>query len=90
MYLPVFYNRTYTDVANNSETTAKSRVIAESLLADPIGGVDVVDPQGFTDEADRLINTLHSASYVDAVRTATRWPPRLLASYEAFLGKSGQ
>ena len=77
MNLPVFYNRTYTDVANNSETTAKSRVIAESLLADPIGGVDVVDPQGFTDEADRLINTLHGASYVDAVRTGR---PRDLAT----------
>ena len=69
MNLPVFFNRTYTDVANTSETTAKSRVIADSLGTDPIDGVEVVDPVDFTGEADRLIQLHHDAGYVDAVRT---------------------
>ncbi|MEY3589144.1 MAG: Rhodococcus phage [Actinomycetota bacterium] len=69
MSLPIYFNRTYTEVENNSETTVKSGVIADSFSADPIDGALLTDPSGFTDEADRLIRIVHTREYVEAVRT---------------------
>ena len=69
MSLPIHFNKTYTEVDNNSETTVKSGVIADSLSAEPIDGVKLTDPSAFTDEADRLIGVVHTREYVEAVRT---------------------
>lgn len=76
MDMPIYFNKTYTEVENNSETTVKSGVIATSFVTDPVGDAVLADPAGFTEEAERLIGLVHSRDYVEAVRTGT---PRDLA-----------
>ena len=71
MSLPIYFNKTYTEVENNSETTVKSGVIATSFVTDPIVGVVVTDPAGFTDDAERLIGLVHTRDYVEAVRSGS-------------------
>jgi acetoin utilization deacetylase AcuC-like enzyme len=64
--VPVFYSKDYTASAYAFDTTRKSRWIAESLVADPIPGIILREPDSLT--ADEIAG-VHSRRYVEAVRT---------------------
>jgi len=79
--MKTYYNDTFVASEHNSETTRKSKEIAEDLVADPIRGLEVVDPNEFTDLAIEYINKVHDQDYVNAVRTGD---PLDLATSQGF------
>jgi acetoin utilization deacetylase AcuC-like enzyme len=74
----IFYSPSYTIAAHSFETTRKSRWIAESLAAEPIGGIELVAPEP-TSAAP--LSRVHDPAYVDAVRNGN---PRELAETQGF------
>lgn len=64
---PVSYNRKYSATGYQFETTRKALLIAETLFDHP--KVELVDPSGYVEQAERLIGEVHSPEYVEAVRT---------------------
>jgi acetoin utilization deacetylase AcuC-like enzyme len=77
-YVKIFYSPHYTIATHSFETTRKSRWIAESLAAEPIGGIELVAPEPTSATA---LGCVHDPEYVDAVRTGH---PRELAQSQGF------
>jgi acetoin utilization deacetylase AcuC-like enzyme len=78
-HLNVFYAPSYAAAAHAFETTRKAAWIAESLVSDPIPGVELRVPRPLT--ADEIA-TVHDPAYVAAVRTGE---PRALAESQGFV-----
>ena len=76
--MKVFYSPAYVGAAHGFDTTRKARTVADSLVADPIDGVTLVDPQPLTFEE---VSTVHDVAYVRAVKTGE---PRGLAESQGF------
>jgi acetoin utilization deacetylase AcuC-like enzyme len=74
----IFYSSTYTIAAHSFETTRKSRWIAESLVREPISGIELVAPEPTSVPA---LSRVHDPEYVDAVRNGK---PRELAESQGF------
>jgi acetoin utilization deacetylase AcuC-like enzyme len=79
----VFYSPDYVGAAYSFETTRKARWIADSLLANPIAGTELVQPQPLSEEQ---VLQIHDPSYVQAVRTGS---PRYLAESQGFTWDPG-
>jgi acetoin utilization deacetylase AcuC-like enzyme len=76
--MKIFYSPSYTIATHSFETTRKSRWIAESLVREPIAGIEVVAPKPASAAA---LSRAHDPEYVDAVRTGN---PRELAESQGF------
>jgi acetoin utilization deacetylase AcuC-like enzyme len=74
----IFYCPSYTIATHASETTRKSRWIAESLARQPMSGIELVAPEPTTATA---LSRVHDPEYVDAVRKGN---PRELAESQGF------
>ncbi len=80
---PVFYTPAYVGAAHVFETTRKAAWVADSLIAQPIAGVQLranraLDPQALA--------RCHDAAYIEAVR---RGEPRALAQSQGFAWDPG-
>lgn len=78
---PLFVNEGYWGCTYTFDTTRKALSVLESLMSEPIPGITTCDPAAFLADAERLIRTLHTPEYVEAVRTGT---PRDLAQSQSF------
>jgi acetoin utilization deacetylase AcuC-like enzyme len=76
--LTVYCSNAYTAAAYSFDTTRKSALIAESLVEQPIAGVEIVAPDLLTEAA---LTAIHSAEYVHAVKTGS---PQHLAESSGF------
>jgi acetoin utilization deacetylase AcuC-like enzyme len=76
--LKVFYSPDYVAAAESFDTMRKSGWVAESLVSDPIKGVEVVAPRPLEFEE---IAGVHDPVYVSAVQTGE---PRDLAASQGF------
>jgi acetoin utilization deacetylase AcuC-like enzyme len=76
--MKIFYSRSYVIATHSFETTRKSQWIAESLAAEPIGGIELVAPEPMSAAA---LSRVHDPEYVDAVRNGN---PRELAESQGF------
>ena len=76
--MKLFYSPAYVAADYGFETTRKAQWIADSLAADPITGVELVEPQPLSVEA---LTGVHADKYVRAVRTGK---PRQLAESNGF------
>jgi acetoin utilization deacetylase AcuC-like enzyme len=76
--MKIFYSPSYTIATHSFETTRKSRWIAESLAAEPIGGIELIAPKPTSAAA---LSRVHDPEYVDAVRNGN---PRELAESQGF------
>jgi acetoin utilization deacetylase AcuC-like enzyme len=74
----LYYSPEYTSSAHSFETTRKAAWVADSLLADPIAGVELVTPQPLTWEQ---VARVHDPRYVHAVQTGS---PAYLAESQGF------
>ncbi len=74
----VFYSPAYVAAGFSFETTRKASWVAASLDAEPIAGVDLVEPNPLA--RDQLL-AVHDADYVRAVETGE---PRALAESQGF------
>lgn len=74
----VYYSPEYVGSAYAFETTRKARWVADSLSADPIPGIELVEPRPLT--WDQVIQ-VHAPEYVRAVQTGI---PRHLAESQGF------
>ncbi|MEZ0231120.1 MAG: hypothetical protein ACAI25_21065 [Planctomycetota bacterium] len=74
----VFYSDRYVMGGHSWETTRKSGWVASSLLANPIPGINIVEPRSLT-EAELL--RVHHPFYVNAVKSGD---PRELAESQEF------
>lgn len=76
--MKVFYSAAYAGAAHAFDTTRKASLIADSLVADPIRGVELAAPTplGFDQVAE-----VHDPAYVRAVETGE---PRSLAESQGF------
>ena len=74
----LYYSKLYTSAKFNFDTTRKATWIADSLIARPIAGVTVKEPEPLT---MAQLNAVHDPHYVDAVRTGK---PRELAASSGF------
>ena len=91
--MKTYYNDNYVASKYAFDTTRKAQAIAESLVSNPIQGLDLVDPNadffsegklsksGFQDVARSLAYLLHSDEYFNAVSTGD---PRSLAESQGF------
>lgn len=79
----LFYGPDYVGAAYEFDTTRKARWIAESLAADPIAVVRLVEPSPLTAEE---VAVVHDPRYVQAVRNGT---PRELAESQGFRWDEG-
>ena len=79
----VFYSPAFGAAAHAFETTRKAGWVAESLMQEPIPGVQLIAPEPLR-EADLL--TVHDAAYVRAIRTGE---PRDLAESQRFTWDPG-
>lgn len=79
--MKAFYNATFVKSEQKSETTRKSKAIADDLIANPIQGLQLADPDQFTALAIEYINKIHDQNYVNAVRTGE---PSHLATSQGF------
>jgi len=68
--MKLFYSPDYVAAAESFDTTRKSGWIAESLVVDPIVGVEIVAPQSLTFDA---VAAVHDCAYVTAVQTGEPW-----------------
>ena len=64
--MKLFYSTDYVAAAESFDTTRKAGWIAESLVADPIDGVEVVAPESLTFDD---VAAVHALAYVAAVQT---------------------
>lgn len=76
--MDLYYSNSYTLAEYAFDTTRKARWVAESLRAQPIAGVEFVEPAPAT-EAQLL--TAHDATYIRAAQTGE---PRYLAESQGF------
>jgi acetoin utilization deacetylase AcuC-like enzyme len=93
MLMQVFFHPDYNATGLNFETIRKATPIAQSLIDNPIVGVEIVAPA--VASRDEL-ESVHAAEYVDAVRTGDPlglagsngigWDDRLFASAGASTG----
>ncbi|MBP9757243.1 MAG: hypothetical protein KBD06_01450 [Candidatus Pacebacteria bacterium] len=74
----LFYSGDYVRAEHGFDTTRKSQWIAESLITDPINGVEIVAPQP-ADVKD--LEKIHDPRYVNAVVSGQ---PRKLAESQSF------
>ncbi|WP_137725891.1 hypothetical protein [Prescottella subtropica] len=91
--MKVFYSRDYVGSAHAFDTTRKAGWIAESLLTQPVPGVQLTRPRALTVEQ---ITRVHDADYVDAVVTGAcldlaesqgfEWDPGLAPMVQASNG----
>ncbi len=81
--MELYYSPEYTGSAYSFETTRKAAWVADSLLADPIGGVDLVEPQPITWEQ---VAQVHDPEYIRAIRDGA---PRYLAESQGFTWDPG-
>jgi acetoin utilization deacetylase AcuC-like enzyme len=79
----LFYGPDYVRAAYDFDTTRKARWIAESLVAEPIAGVRLVEPAPLTFDE---VAAVHDRRYVQAVRDGT---PRELAESRGFQWDEG-
>jgi acetoin utilization deacetylase AcuC-like enzyme len=78
MATEIFYSKAYIEAGTDFDTTRKSGWINDSLIADPIEGIQVVAPTPLT---VKQLCEVHSPVYVNALRTGF---PRELASSAGF------
>jgi acetoin utilization deacetylase AcuC-like enzyme len=76
--MDLFYSHSYTLAGYAFDTTRKARWIADSLRAQPIAGVEFVEP---TPATKAQLLTAHDAAYIHAVQTGE---PRYLAESQGF------
>ncbi|MDP9178779.1 MAG: hypothetical protein M3O61_13935, partial [Gemmatimonadota bacterium] len=76
--VPVYYNSSYVGAAHSFDTTRKAGWIAESLVRDPVDGVEIQSPSSLTAEQ---VSIVHDPAYVQAVETGE---PRSLAESQGF------
>ncbi len=81
--MKLFYSPDYVAAADSFDTTRKSGWIAESLVADPIDGVEIVVPQSLTFDE---VAAVHDPAYVTAVQTGE---PRDVAESQWFTWDPG-
>lgn len=81
--MKLFYSPDYVAAAESFDTTRKSGWIAESLVADPIDGVEIIAPQPLTFED---VVAIHDPAYVTAVQTGE---PRSMAESQGFTWDPG-
>ncbi|MEJ7757950.1 MAG: hypothetical protein WKF55_00025 [Gemmatimonadaceae bacterium] len=81
--MKLFYSPDYVAAAESFDTMRKSGWIAESLLADPIEGVEIVAPRSVTFDE---VAAVHDPAYVTAVQTGE---PRSLAESQGFAWDAG-
>lgn len=79
--LPVFVNRDYAACGHAFDTTRKALEVLDSLGSRPIDGVEVRDPSGSYDDAERIASIIHSREYLDALHTGK---PGYLATSQGF------
>ena len=84
--MKIFYNEAYMAPAYASDTTRKSGEIAASIEEGSASGCEMVDPVGFTDLAEELIEATHAPAYVEALRTGE---PSDLARSQGFSWDEG-
>ncbi len=71
--VPVFYSPDHVLAGHSFDTTRKAARVAASLAAEPIEGIELVEPTPLTEDE---LGVLHDPPYVAAVRTGE---PRHLA-----------
>jgi acetoin utilization deacetylase AcuC-like enzyme len=76
----LFYNTDYNACDYSFDTTRKSSEIVDSL--DDDGAVQIVSPREWTFTTERLVRTVHSKEYVEAVKTGS---PLGLAESQGFI-----
>jgi len=76
--MKLFYSPDYIAAAESFDTTRKSGWIADSLIAEPIEGLEIVAPRALTFEE---IAAVHDPDYVTAVQSGE---PRGLAESQGF------
>ena len=76
--IPVFYSPAYARSAYSFETTRKAKWIAESLVRDPIPGIELIEPKPLT---EAQVTAVHDPAYVRAVKTGR---PRSIAESNGF------
>ena len=79
----VFYSPAFGAAAHAFETTRKAGWVAESLMREPIPGVQLVEPEPLPESA---LLAVHDAAYVRAIRTGE---PRNLAESQRFTWDPG-
>lgn len=75
--MPVWYSDAYVDTAVAFDTFRKATAIAASLVADPVPGIELLEPEPVDRDA---LRTAHDDAYVDAVLTGA--PVELACSNE--------
>lgn len=81
--IPIYYSPAYIAAGHSFDTTRKSGWIADSLQAEPIGGLELVAPLPLT---AAQIGEVHDPSYVQAIETGT---PRAAAESQGFTWDAG-
>jgi len=81
--MKLFYSPDYVAAAESSDTMRKSGWIAESLVVDPVDGVEIVAPRSVTFDE---VAAVHDPAYVTAVQTGE---PRSLAESQGFTWDPG-
>jgi len=79
----VFYSPDYVRSEYAFETTRKAKWIADSLVHDPIAGIEILTPRPLSNDE---VLQVHTPEYVEAVRTGT---PRGLAESQGFPWNEG-
>ena len=81
--LNLYYSPDYVGSAYSFETTRKAKWVADSLVASPIEGIELVRPQALT--SDQVLQ-VHDREYVRAVETGGH---RYLAESQGFTWDPG-
>lgn len=79
--MKLFYNDNYVASRYAFDTTRKSQHIIKSLIDDPVENLEIYDPYLFTGHAEKLIERIHTAEYVDALKSGE---PSSLAESQGF------
>ena len=82
----VFYNDAYVAPAHDFETTRKSAWLADRLHKGGFTEVELADPAGHVDLAETVLEEVHDAGYVHALRTGE---PNDLAASQGFAWDEG-
>ena len=67
--MSVFFNDDYVAAEHAFDTTRKAGWIADALRAGRLPKVELVDPAGHVPLAEQAIESIHTAEYVEALRT---------------------
>ena len=84
--MKVFFNDGYVAPGHGADTTRKSGEIAAALATGRVPSVDLVDPVDLVDMVEELVPTVHSAAYVNALKTGR---PTELAESQGFSWDEG-